>query len=120
MIEPCDRKGRPRRFKNGHARRRPALDRFMEKVDQTETCWIWTGAKTPEGYPVFWSGDGHNVYAYRWAWEHFVAPIPAGYEIDHVCRNSLCVRPHPEHLEPVTGDENNRRRDEALNWGSYR
>lgn len=29
--------------------------------------------------------------------------------MDHVCRVKLCVRPHPEHLEPVTQAENIRR-----------
>jgi hypothetical protein len=36
-----------------------------------------------------------------------VGPIPEGMEIDHLCRNRGCV--NPEHLEPVTRQENIRR-----------
>lgn len=45
--------------------------------------------------------------AYRISYEAFVGPIPDGLEIDHVCRVRDCV--NPEHLEPVTGEENRNR-----------
>jgi hypothetical protein len=47
------------------------------------------------------------VLAHRWAYEHFIGPIPAGLEIDHLCRVRHCV--NPAHLEPVTKSENRRR-----------
>jgi HNH endonuclease len=34
-------------------------------------------------------------------------PIPEGCELDHLCREKVCV--FPEHLEPVSGRENSRR-----------
>ena len=34
--------------------------------------------------------------------------IPAGLEIDHLCKNKLCI--NPDHLEAVTHAENMRRR----------
>ena len=34
-------------------------------------------------------------------------------ELDHACRNRLCVRPHPDHLELVTRKRNAIRREQA-------
>lgn len=72
--------------------------RFWSKVDAAD-CWEWTGGKDPEGYGRFRLPSGW-VRAHRWAWEHFVGPIPERLVLDHLCRNRGCV--NPEHLEPVT------------------
>jgi HNH endonuclease len=74
---------------------RPAIDRFFEKVEKTATCWTWTASKDPNDYGQFGSTKAH-----RWAYEHFVGPIPAGFDLDHACRRPACV--NPAHLEPVT------------------
>lgn len=37
-------------------------------------------------------------------YELLVGPIPPGLQIDHLCRNKICV--NPAHLEPVTHREN--------------
>lgn len=76
-------------------------ERFMALVKKTGHCWIWTGAKL-RGYGQFW--DGRTVRAHRWAYEHWVGPIPPGLTIDHRCRNRSCVR--PSHLVPMTRGEN--------------
>lgn len=78
--------------------------RFWAKVEKTEGCWIWQASTSGQGrYGYFYlSGRGPTrvrVYAHRWAYESLVGPIPEGYEIDHLCRNRLCV--NPAHLEPV-------------------
>lgn len=86
-----------------------APERFQAKVAEVDGHWIWTAATT-KGYPVFW-WEGVLVYAHRWAYETFVGPIPDGHQVDHVCRVTLCVRPHEEHLEAVTPGENVRRSD---------
>lgn len=40
-------------------------------------------------------------------YEALVGPIPDGLHLDHLCRNIICVS--PDHLEPVTNEENVRR-----------
>ena len=72
-------------------------------------CWEWTASLEGNGYGHFWSGsrsDGSRkvVSSYRWAYEHLVAPVADGLELDHLCRNRPCVR--PSHIEPVTHREN--------------
>jgi hypothetical protein len=80
---------------------------FWERVDHSGECWMWTGA-TNTRYPVFsLGGRGNMGYAHRYSYELFVGPIPFGYEIDHLCRQPMCVR--PDHLEAVTPAENKRR-----------
>jgi transposase len=81
-------------------------------------CWLWFGA-TRNGYGAFLiRGHRSQIPAHRWAYEHFVGPIPEGLTLDHYRlnpgpRNAPCslVCVNPEHLEPVTRSENSRR-----NW----
>ncbi len=82
------------------------LERFWKKVNKTASCWIWTGCRTLAGY-------GHirlhgrkspMVYAHRFSYESTFGSIPDGKELDHLCRNTLCV--NPNHLEPVSHRQN--------------
>lgn len=89
--------------------------RFWSYVDRRGDgeCWPWTGETKPDGYARF-GVNGRLVYVHRWAYEHFVGPIPEGYEIDHVrangCTRKDCVN-YVRHLEAVTKRENRRRSD---------
>ena|SRR6185295_12409565 len=91
----------------------PPEIRFHRHYEINEQgCWVWksTHAGTKSRRPTFGSGtrsSDSKVYAHRWSYSQFVGPIPAGMEIDHLCRNGSCV--NPDHLEPVTQAENNRR-----------
>lgn len=86
---------------------RPTEDRFWEKVDGSGDCWEWTGTRQTMGYGSFWVlGQGKRL-AHRVAYELLVGPIAEGRELDHRCRNRICV--NPDHLEPVSHRENVRR-----------
>ncbi|HEY1105142.1 MULTISPECIES: HNH endonuclease signature motif containing protein [Streptomyces] len=75
-------------------------DRFLASTEAGPGgCWQWTGYLMPNGYARI-SVDGERQYAHRVAYEAFVAPIPAGLVIDHLCRNRGCV--NPDHLDAVT------------------
>lgn len=78
-------------------------ERFWNKVDKTEDCWLWTAAIVGK-YGQFWV-DGHHVYAHRFSYELLVGPIPKDLELDHrhTCLKH-CV--NPEHLRLATSKQN--------------
>lgn len=83
-------------------------ERFLKKIekDPASGCWFWGGTLNHKGYSVM-KVDGKLIFMHRWAYEHYVGPIPGGLTIDHKCRVRHCV--NPEHMEPVTNAENKRR-----------
>lgn len=87
----------------------PLEERFWAKVITGPNCWLWIGSLGgwKGGYGQFRVGAG-LVRAHRFAYEASGGTIPDGMELDHLCRNTWCVR--PEHMEPVTPLENKRRR----------
>lgn len=72
-------------------------ERFWSKVQKTETCWLWLAGTDDKGYGQINVG-GRIFKAHIFAYEMLAGAIPAGYELDHCCRNKACVRPAPDHV----------------------
>lgn len=82
------------------------MDRWLEKVEITDGCWLWSAFRNQHGYGMI-RDEGRVVRAHRVAYEAFRGPVPKGLELDHLCRNRACVR--PSHLEAVSHAVNMRR-----------
>lgn len=87
------------------------------RIDPDTGCYIWQGPTSGDngrgrGYPRMWL-RGQMCATHRVMFINEYGHVPAKAQIDHKCRNRLCVNPHPDHLELVSHHENCRRRDEA-------
>jgi hypothetical protein len=78
--------------------------------DLATGCWNWDRIGTPGGYGII-GIRGRRTVAHRGVWELLRGPVPEGMDLDHLCRNRLCV--NPDHLEVVTRSTNLRRGFEA-------
>lgn len=72
-------------------------------------CWLWFGPQRA-GYgrlPMQHAYKTKMHTAHIVAYERFRGPVPAGHQLDHLCRVKHCV--NPGHLEAVLLAENVRR-----------
>lgn len=70
-------------------------------------CWEWTAALGSKGYGAYnnpYPTPSHAAGAHRLSYAWSNGKIPTHLQIDHLCRNRICVR--PSHLEAVTSREN--------------
>lgn len=103
------------------ARRNPTLNigLFNEFTRRTnDGCLLWLGRIDRAGYATY-KGNNEVHYVHRWSYETFVAPIPAGLTIEHLCHDPevctlavdclhrCCVE--PSHLVPMSNAENSMR-----------
>lgn len=77
------------------------LTRFLERIviNPDSLCWEWTGNLFDHGYSRLWV-HGKSVLGHRFAYLQWNGAIPDGLQLDHLCRNRVCV--NPDHLEAVT------------------
>lgn len=87
--------------------------RFWANVEQTDTCWIWKGHLTPNGYGQIWIGPGRGrLGAHRFSWMIHHGAIGSGLLVLHNCpgrHNRRCV--NPAHLKLGDSKENAQDRD---------
>jgi len=90
--------------------------RFWDKVDKTDSCWLWTGCVFKSGYGAV-SINCKTYISYRISWLLFGNTIPEGHVIRHKCRSKKCV--NPTHLETGTYAENaeDKKRDKTQPLG---
>jgi hypothetical protein len=96
LCSVCYVKHRYRGTLENFARRKlPVQERVAQFIAQygRDQCWPSPRKPDKDGY------GGHQLF-YRTV----VGPVPEGLELDHLCRNRICV--NPRHLEPVTHEVN--------------
>jgi hypothetical protein len=78
-------------------------ERFLSRLTYTaDGCWEYRTERL--------CSKRHTLcgeLAYRYAYKHFVGPVPKGMVLDHLCGNERCA--NPDHLDPCTRGENARR-----------
>lgn len=87
-----------------------AIERFMSKVNKTESCWLWTASLRAKDDPKQAYGSFNNGKkidkAHRFSYQQFVGPIPDGMMVLHRCDVPMCV--NPGHLFLGTNTDNMR------------
>lgn len=96
--------------------------RFFEKIQiDPGGCWLWTGARLPQGYGQVAAGrfpDGRVLnlatHVAMWRLTHDGQTVPDGLEVMHSCHVRHCV--NPDHLSVGTRAVNIA---QAVALGSY-
>ncbi len=75
------------------------IEKFYAKLTKTDSCWLWTAGKYPNGY-----GSFQSQYAHRVSYQMHNGEIPKGQIVRHTCDVRECV--NPEHLILGTHKDN--------------
>lgn len=91
----------------------------FKKAKFKGNCWLWPYAVNKDGYGKL-RKNKQNYEAHRFMYQTLKGNVSEGLELDHTCKNKLCV--NPEHLEPVTHAVNCQRKSQSkldqgkVNW----
>jgi len=88
-------------------------ERFFEKIEKTDSCWIWKSYMSRSGSPLYkitflqwfavpsyiqrFSGGKDNYSAELLSWVLSGREIPANHFLRQTCKNNRCV--NPEHFD---------------------
>lgn len=112
-LDPVDKYGRPRRFISGHNKKNFNEKRFWDRVQKTDTCWLWVGYRIkektlPNKSKILPYGmlriQGKQVLAHRTMFKLVKGEIPEGMMVLHTCDVPYCV--NPDHLYLGTQQDN--------------
>lgn len=81
----------------------PLVDRFWQRVNKTDRCWLWIGNVGRGGYGYI-THHGNNRLAHRVSYELAYGSIPENMDVLHCCDTPGCVR--PDHLWVGTHSDN--------------
>lgn len=76
---------------------------FIDRVQKTGSCWLWTGQRGPKGYGAA-RYHGYRMLAHRFSYELHYGVIASELHVLHKCDTPLCVR--PDHLFLGTPQDN--------------
>ncbi len=87
------------------------VQRFWTKIKKTDTCWIWSAGKFPQGYGAF-GFMRRTVKAHRFSFLlHGGKFTDNAKDVNHSCHNTACV--NPAHLHAGNDKSNMREKFEA-------
>lgn len=67
-------------------------ERFFEKVNKTDSCWLWTAALNSRDYGSF-TYERKRMSAHRFSYMYFVGELVPGLFVCHSCDVRHCVNP---------------------------
>jgi len=88
-------------------------ERFWAKVQKTQSCWLWLGARDQNGRGyghIRLPGHGRLETAHRLAYANEHGPIPFKALVLHSCHNKICVNPSHLRLGNYQANANDRAR----------